>query len=352
MSILIDITNPRELTRAIQKVNTVQPFMFDTFFGSKKEFHVTDTIDIEIQSNNTKLAQYVNTHEGAKQIQKSTTRVVKTVKLPRTYESKFYTAADLAKFQVLRNAYVTSSADLTTQANQNIMRELQDLKARVYRRWEQMTCEALTTGKITVSNDSVAWEVDYGYIADTHTKTLSGSDKWNTSTAKIGQNLTDWQMQILELSGTNADICIVGSDVAKAIRDNEKLMKELNNFNFKVGALDFTQKLNIGGNRLGVLSNGLQIFSYNQKYQDNAGAKQNMIGANQVILASTQNDGFRMHYGPSLRLTPQGELQVASGEMLVESFVDPKKTFVEWTCEQHGLPAIHDPDALVVATVL
>ena len=158
MSALIDMFEARSLTNAINRAKVIEPFVLNTFFKNK-QYHAADKIDIEIMTGSDKLAQFVNQHEGAIQIKKAS-KIVKTLSLPRTFEKKLFTALELANYKSIGNIYVTSPEERTRLANQMILQELEELKNRIIRRREQMACEALSIGKLTVSQDNIDFSVD------------------------------------------------------------------------------------------------------------------------------------------------------------------------------------------------
>lgn len=348
MSALIDMFEARSLTNAINRAKVIEPFVLNTFFKNK-QYHAADKIDIEIMTGSDKLAQFVNQHEGAIQIKKAS-KIVKTLSLPRTFEKKLFTALELANYKSIGNIYVTSPEERTRLANQMILQELEELKNRIIRRREQMACEALSIGKLTVSQDNIDFSVDFEFENNVHLVTLGSTAKWSETTSKPLMNLRSWKRDIMKRCGMNADILILGSEAADAFVANESIKKELDTNNNRVGVMDLTQSPTRTGMFIGRLM-GVDIYEYNQQYTKADNTTADMINPKKAIMVASSSPGFRVHYGPIYRIE-NGNLKIYQNELLVETNTNEDKTALDWKVEQKSLPTIHEPNAIISATVL
>jgi len=348
MSALIDMFEARSLTNAINRAKVIEPFVLNTFFKNK-QYHAADKIDIEILTGSDKLAQFVNQHEGA-QIIKKLSKSVRTLTLPRTFEKKVFTAFELANYKSIGNLYVANAEDRTRIPNQMILQELEELKNRIIRRREQMACEALSTGEVVVSQDNIDFFVDFEFEDNVHLISLSSNVKWSEATAKPLTNLRNWKRDIMKRCGINADILILGSEAADAFIANDSVKKELDTNNNKVGVLDLTQSATRSGMFIGRIM-GVDIYEYNQQYTKQDGTTVDMINPKKAILVASQSPGFRVHFGPIYRIE-NGNLKIYQNELLVETNTNEDKTALDWKVEQKSLPTIHEPNAIISATVL
>lgn len=325
----------------------VEPFILNTFF-KKKQYHASEKIDIEIRYGSDKLAQFVNQHEGALPIKKGKSKI-KTVTTPRTFEKKIFSALELNNYNVAGNLYASTPAEQERIANEMVLQELNDLKDRVIRRREQMACEGLATGKIIIDQDNTAFELDYEYETNKHLITLTSTAKWNDAASDALGNLFNWKMLIARRTGINPDMIVLGTDATDAVLKNKALKETLHQSRLAIGELDIRGKFSSAGIWLGRILD-MDLFSYTQQYSDGSQVK-DMIPPKKVILTKSGYEGFRQHNGPMYRIE-DGKSKIYQTDMLVETRTNEDKTALDWKVEQKCLPAIHEPDAVISATVL
>lgn len=347
MPILVDLYSSRALTQAINKVAVTEPFVINTLF-SKKEPHDSDKVDIEIVSGSGKIAKFVNANEPNPRPIKNTTKKVETVTIPRTYESKIFTAHELKDIGVIGDIYGSPEAKKAAQADK-VALELVDLKERVLRVREKMACDAIATGLITVNQDNVAFGIDYGFVATEQLIELSGAAYWSATTSKPIQNLRLWKRMIMRACFYNADTLILGTGAADALLGNTDVLTMLHNNNTKVGNVDLTLDGTIAATYLGRLL-GMNVYEYAQQYTDDEGSVQDMIPTNRAILIASKAPN-RLHFGPAYRMDGNS-VKSFNGEFLLEVNEKSNKTMLQWDCEQKSLPAIHDPGAVISVKVV
>lgn len=348
MSALIDMFEARSLTNAINRAKVIEPFVLNSLFKTK-QFHAADKIDIEITIGSDKLAQFVNQHEGA-QLIKKLSKSVRTLTLPRTFEKKVFTAFELANYRSIGNLYVANAEERTRIPNQMILQELEELKNRIIRRREQMACEALSTGKLIVSQDNIDFVAEFEFENNVHLQTLTSTSKWSDANSKPLLNIRAWKRDIMKRCGFNADILILGSDAADAFLFNDSVKKELDTNNNKVGVIDLNQSPTRSGLFIGRIM-GIDIYEYNQQYTKPDNTTADMINPKKAIMIASQSNGFRVHFGPIYRIE-NGNTRVFTDEFLVETNTNEDKTALDWKVEQKSLPTIHEPNAIISATVL
>ncbi|MBF0568285.1 MAG: major capsid protein [Nitrospirae bacterium] len=334
---LAELFNWRALTEALNLIVPPESFVFDTIF-SNVETHASDTIDIDILVGNKRLAPFVSPVEGGIVISKLGGQL-RTIKTPRLRMKLPLTANDLLLERAPGgNLYVTGGGNVTDARNRRIALEQQNLKDRITRRTEFMACKALSGG-ITVTQENISFNVDF-LLPDDNNPVLSGSDKWDQAGSNPVEDIRAWKRLINQKTGLNADIAICGSKAVDAFLNNTVVKEILWNRRIDAGNIAITNS-----NFLGVLA-GIQLYEYSAMYDDDSGTPQYLIPENTFVLISRQGR-FVTHYGAILDLESPVMGQYFSKMWLEE---DPS---VYWLlAESRPLPTVHQPEAIVYATVV
>lgn len=343
----IDIFDWRSLTTAVNKIAPANAFLINNVFTNVVN-HAAEKIDVEIISGKRKLAKFVNKGEAPQLVGKQGV-LAKTVTLPRLYEAKNFTADELAAMKDLGNFYIGNAEDVIVSSERRKLVEIADLDDRLTRRIEQMAAAAISTGKISVSQTNLSFEIDFEFINNEHLKTLTGGDRWSETTAKILQDIKTWARQIFKNSGRNANMCLLGTTAAQHFINNSKVQAIFNNWNYVTGKIDLTQQINSGASYLGRLF-GIDFYEYALTYVDDAGAEQEAFDVNRVVLLAA-DENFRLHYGPIYRIDDTGTLTISNYKAMFSS-LDERKTVLEWSLESKPLPAVHNPDQVVSVLVV
>ena len=342
----IDIRDPRSLSQALQLLVTPEPFVLSKFF--KTEAHAADAVDIEIRRYNAHMAQLVSKNGMAKPVKKIETDF-QTVRLPRTKETKVFTARELAEIEALGQLWDESPAGRINRADQRMLEELTDLKNRVVRLREYMAIKAITTGAISITADGVKLDFDYGFKANKQLFTLDSDHKWNASSTTKIDILSDivTMKKYLTRAGYNGDNLLLGETAAADFRANEKIVEQLWATRFNIGQVDMTKIPTVGSTYMGNLV-GVDIWEVSQQYLDGT-TPTNMFGANLAVMLPSINMACRLHLGPVYQLDLSGKPVISSPDFMITPDIDDD--IIEWKCEQCSLPVVHDPGAVVVYTV-
>jgi len=343
----INLFDWRSLTESVNKIKPAKSFILDTIFKTPVS-HVADVVDIELITGRTKLSRFVNKNEGPQLVGKDTSAQVVTFRLPRIFEKKVFTANELAAFKTDSSVYAGSAADITRQAELYKARELQALQDRLARRKEQMACQILTTGALTVTQSNIEFTYNFKYGQGQSLVTLTGSDKWDQATPKIATQIRKQKKSMIDRSGAVPTIGILGTDAAEKFVQDTAVMKDLNNLNYKVGSLDLNG--NIGDNGADYIGRayGIDWYVYGGTYTDDSDASQELFGTKLCVLVAPDNS-FRKHSGPIYRIENGQSLTIRS-DVYVAPFVDEYGTSMEWLLECKPLPAVHNPDRVIAIT--
>ncbi|MRR20940.1 hypothetical protein EG827_12225 [bacterium] len=339
----IDIFKPRSVTTAILSLITPEPFVLKNVFKQAIP-HASDNIDCELTSYASSMAAVVGDYDGPVPVSKGS-RYVQQFKVPRTFESKVFTAKDIADYEAVGNIYGENSEARAAAKNAWALNELADMKNRAIRRREYMAIQALTTGIVTVSSDSVDYSADYGFESDKQLVTLSATAKWNaTSTAKPLNNIRNWKKLIAQRSGLPMDILLLGSQAADDFIGLSDVQNMMDANQIRSGVLELVNTPTIGANFLGRVA-GVDVYEVVQQYDAT-----DMFGTN-LAVAVASKAAFRNHLGPVYRFNDAGQAQVLNAEYYVEAEVSNDKTMLSWKVEQKCLPVVHDKGAVIAATV-
>lgn len=170
---------------------------------------------------------------------------------------------------------------------------LQDHRDAIERRWEWMAAKAIQDGQVTVVGENYPERtVGFGRHAS-HTKTLTSGARWSQSTTATP--LTDiktWATQMLTRSGSRLKRITMGTLAAEAFFGTEQVAKALET---RRGSLTQLESFNVSGDSVvyhGRLEGGVDLFTYNDMYEDNDGVEQPLLDPNAIILTG-EVDGVR-----------------------------------------------------------
>lgn len=346
MSNTVNVFDSYSLTEAVNLLPVPEPFVVKNVFKTVVP-HDSDSILFEEYNGSEEVAQFVHRDEPNPKSVAKGTRTAKSFQLPRTYESKVFTAQELSRINAIGQIYSDVNIRVEEQ-NKYIARELEALKSRVIRRREQMACEALATGKISVVQDGVELNYDFGFVQNQQLITLSSQKLWTASTSNPIENIREWRKLIAKRSGVNVRSILLGSAAAEAFMKNESVLKALDANNFRIGVVDINTDVTGSVSYLGRIA-GIDIWEYSQQYI-NGGEAVDMIPTDRAIAIGDSNN-FRLHYGASFRIR-NGVATPIIGEFYLEAEEMGQGKGVQWSLEQKSLPAIHDKGCVISAKVV
>lgn len=343
--ILIPMYDSRSLTAAVNMVKITDPFIYDTFFKANSMNSLADKIDVEIHEGNTRPAQFVHPEETEPRPVQKQVRKVQTVSIPRTYESKTFSAQDLAKISVIGNAYSTLEARRKAQ-NEYLMTELEDLRQRVITLRELMAGKAISTGKNEFDQSNINFEIDYLFVPNKQTFNLTATNQWTHADSNPLAQIRTWKRNIQRACGLTPTYMLLGVEAATAFIDNVKVRAMLDNRNIKAGELDLINKPLVGASYLGTIL-GVRVYEYNQQYAESS----DIIDPKYAVMLAPSKD-FRVHFGPIYRIQDRKSVSPIYGEFYLEVDSKSNESFVQWNLEQKSLPAIHHPGNIITAKVV
>ncbi len=338
---MADMFHWRTLTEAINQIPTAPSFIVDRIFRTQEQALAED-IDVDITIGNKKLAPFVSPVEAGVVVD-TLGRKMRTVKAPRLRPKKVLNAQDLLTVRGAGgNLYVAGGGDINAARERKLATELQDLQNIITRAKEWMASQALQ-GKLTVSQENVAFEVDF-LLPSTHKPVLTGTDLWtDTTNSDPVAKIRELRALIANATGLTADIALCGTSVVDALVNHPKVQKVLNTQSgIQVGNMILG-----AGNYVGRLV-GVDIYEYSAKYTNSAGVDALFIPDDAFILVASAGP-FRMHHAIILDLDTNA---VVASPFFAKSWIE-KDPSAQWLlAESRPLPVPHWPECIVFATVI
>lgn len=276
----------------IQTLFTPSTYWLDTFFGSTQTFE-QEYIDFDILVGARRMAPFVSPLVQGKPL------------MAQGYKTSRFKPAYIKPKDIIdpnriikRRAGEPLNGSLSLQARKDavVSDVLTEHKAQITRRLEWMACQAVVTGKVTVSGaDYPTQIVDFGRRAS-HTVVNTGTALWtDTVNAVPLTDLENWTIQFQVDTGYVVDRVTMGTSAWKAYRKHPQVVAQLNtlqrgttdSLNPSILAAGVAQLVGYVG-----LSQ-LPIYVYNDIYEDVTSTLASpvfvpFLPVNQVVLTSSQ----------------------------------------------------------------
>jgi hypothetical protein len=329
------LKNWRSLTQALIQIKPAKLDRVMMIFKPGQK-HATQTIDFDQIVGAEKLAPFVSPIDGGVVVSKlgKTTR---TVKAPRIRMKKQLTPSDFQERPAGGTVYV-GAGDYEQGVREKIALEQLDLKERALRRLAWMCWKALT-GTISVVQENIAFQIDYGVPAD-NKKTLTSTARWGESAADIVANIQSW-IDLGNRSGYTMDQGFMGTKAADLFIKNSDVRAEIDNRKIEGGMLVLDGSDYIGRFR------GVNFYRVSDTYVDDTGTVQKMVNDYDVIITS-QSAPFTLEYGAVQDIKAGGNVATDWFSKMYEE-EDPSALWL--LVETNPLPVIKKTDALVYAVV-
>lgn len=169
----------------------------------------------------------------------------------------------------------------------NVADLLQTQREMIIRRLEWMASQAVQFGEVTVSGDDYPSQtVDFGRtITD---KNLTGNDRWsvdNTASDPFA-DLDTWMTELFQTAGYPATVAVMGTQAYSAMAAKTQFKDYLDIRRVTSTAFDIGPGNGLPAQYKGTLTNGLEIWVYNDIYENDAGTNVAMMDPRDVILVN------------------------------------------------------------------
>ena len=346
----------RALTEAINQIPVTEPFLLDNVF-TDKQFHNAEVVDIEFYKGIQGVANFVSNDAKKPVPVKHIKKSVKSVTIPRTWESKYFSLQDIININAIGNIYSDPATQKKAQ-DAELYKELAELKDRGWRRRELMAAQGLTAGLITVEQDEIYFKIDFEFEDTVHKVTLTDTALWTNAASNPIGYIKQCQRYIMQRSFSPMKLILMGANAVDAMLSNANFIKQnrIPNTSWAQDKIDITQNVSHAGGYIGTMLNGVGVYEYSQQYIDPAtGLVADMFPSDYICCIASNsgvNNSFRQHIAPIYRKSPSGVQAYTTDFYIDVPYNDADDQGVEWRCEQKPLPAIHNADCLIITKVV
>lgn len=328
----------REMLAAIEQKPPVRTFLLATFFSGSEQ-HTTRHVDIDVFRGKRRMAPFVSHRSEGKVIEK---QGFKTYTFTPPYIKPKYvlTAEDLGLREMGQNIYMPGNASPQALADQKVGKCIDEADEMITRREEWMAAQALNTGKITVRGEGIDADIDF-LMPSAHKITLGATDLFTHADSNPITILRAKQQIITKASGIVPTDAVFGTDVVNAFLDNAKMAALLDNRRIDMGQID-PRTLPEGCTYIGFLKGpNIDIWSYEEWYQDDNGDDQPMVPVDKIFLGSRRTRNTR-HYGAIQDLEATAAVRMFPKSWVIK---DPSSLVV--LVQSAALVAMHQSDAFM-----
>lgn len=275
----------------IEALDRPRRFIFDTFFPTTIAFDTEEILFDKIKSSR-KIAPYVSPYVAGR-----------AQALRGSAAASFKPAYVKPKAAVQPNAALKRrpgeriAGEMSPQERMDriLVQELQDQDDQIARREELMAIEVLRTGQLVVESAQFPkMTVDFARPAG-NTVALTGGDRWGESGISPLANIRTWAQTVHDNSGAHPNLVIMDPLAAGKFLADADLQKILDNRRQATGSLELAGAA-VGAQGFEAVYLGsigqFEIWQYQQRYTDDAGATQKMMPDHTVILGSVGIEGY------------------------------------------------------------
>lgn len=338
----MDMFSTRTLLGAIEESKlSANTYLRDKYFSNRINFD-TEKIDIDIVgANKRKVAPFVHPKIGGVVVEREGYKT-NSYEAPEISVQRVTTAEDMLKRSPGETIYGGKTPNQRAAAQ--IAKDLKDLNERITRREEVMCAEALFTGKVTIKGEGYDEVLNYWPQSAGEQPQTTVSTVW--SDAGIGaldimSDLRGIRRGVMQKSGLTPRELICGADVVDVMIEKLAAAGALDNRRVDLGQIN-TQMLPNGVTYWGYLKDSaLDIYSYDEWYEDENGVEQPMVPNNSLLMCAP---GARttLAYG-LVSLAGDNDVKFYSGSRIPDSWVqraNPSGRVV--ALKSRPLPIIHD----------
>jgi hypothetical protein len=284
----MDLFSTNILTRVVNNLFIPSGFLSSRYFGVEIT-EQSEEIHFDKAGRSRKLAPFVSpVVEG--QIVEEQGYTTDTVK-PAYIKPK--TAFDpLRPLKRVIGEAIAGSLSPEQRMQALIAQELENHRQMIQRRLEWMASEILKAGAVTISGEKYP-TVNVSFARDAAlTVTLAGGALWSAAGTSFPlDDLQDWADLIVDKSGAAAIDVVMDIGAWKAFRKHATVQGRLDVRNARGGEIDLGALTEIGGSFKGTID-GFNIFVYQDRYQDDAGATQKFLANGTVIMTTPGEAGL------------------------------------------------------------
>lgn len=231
--------------------------------------------------------------------------------------------------------------------NAIIADDLRMQRDMIVRRWELMAKEAVLDGQVTVSGEDYPTKVvDFGRDAN-QTITKTGGNYWGEAGVSIVEDLNGWISQTHEASGFAPNRLTMAPNVWEVFAKDSEVKDLLDTRRGSASQVELGPDTQEGAQFKGTLGANLEVWTYQDYYEDNSGTNQKMMPDSTITLTSAGVEGVRA-FGAIMDHEAQFNAVDIFPKMWAEQ--DPSAMFLMSQSAPLMIPT--RPDAVLKAKVL
>lgn len=175
--------------------------------------------------------------------------------------------------------------------NAHVANLLLQQRYMIWRRWELMAASAVLNGSVTVKGeDYPEVTVDFQRPANL---TVTPATAWDASSPTIVEDIDDWTRIVHEESGRTVVRITMAPDVWPVFSQNEAVKELLDTRRGSTSQMETGPGNGEPAQYKGTLGASLEVWVYNDIYEDDNGDKQNIMPSGSVTLTCSDIDGVR-----------------------------------------------------------
>lgn len=347
----LDLYKTITMLQAVRKMLPLRKFFTSTFFPGFKT-HVTEDVLFDYKKGKRPMAPFVAPRVGGITVARDGYRTKKYT-APKIAPQRILTLDDLVTRGMGENLF---SQQTPAQRQAALLgTDLSELDDMVSRRLEWMARELLLGSPIVVKGfidklDSqyIEDEIDFGF---TNKVTLASTAKWDNAGSvglKYG-NLKSWRLEVIKLSGSAPTMAIFGQGAMEKFLADSGIQTLLNQQNATLALMHpkvQDEALTYYGTLPGL---GLELYTYDDWFIDDAGVEQPYIPDDHVILCRPNLGGF--DYGAVTQMEADGQFHTYEGARVPKSWANQDADARMIRLTSRPIPIPEDVDGWYVADV-
>lgn len=347
----INIYDTRTMMQAIEQMKPARTFFRDVFFPTVETF-ITEKLDVETKKGKRKLAPFVSRNSGGITVGRGGFRT-DTYETPYIAPQRVLTKNDLAGRAFGENIYSTRTP--AQRAIELAARDIRELDEMITRTEEWFCREILINGRVTIKGwvdkvggtEFVEDEIDFEF---TNKETLSGANAWDQATSKKYDDLERIRLDIIQNSGMNPNIVIMSNTTAKLFLNDADIQKKMDIRNMSFGSIKPIIQED-GLTYIGTLTSlGLELYTYDEWFLDDAGVEQPMMPADHLIMGR-RGLGSRLYGAVTQVEQGDGEFHTYEGVRIPKVWTDVNNDKKMIRLASRPLPKPDDVDSWYVLKV-
>lgn len=317
-----DLNSTRTLLGVIDRAFPPNPVLINTFFPEAITYP-SEYIDIEYIKGGRKMAPFVV--PGSKGVNMGREGFeTRSYKSPMMRPKRTITADELQKRMAGEAIY--SSRTPEQRAEEYRVRDLAALQDMCIRREEYMAAKLLIEGQYTIegyADDGKTQKIETIGFNFTQKLTLDGANTWDKDTSDAYGNLQDASKAIRRNAGAVPTVMLCSEATSNLLLNNKSVRdKLLIPSRDNLAMMTFAPKIQSPDViRFGMINSlGLEMYTYEGGYMDDAGEFKQYLPDNYVIIG-VPGKGKRL-YGAVTQIEPDGQYHTFEGRYVPKVTVD------------------------------